>query len=83
MQGQTLVLNKTFPEFFSEALRKTRSTCRVKRTLVCKFSARAGTDLDCFFFIKPDKWCQVLHVMISGQTHVKTLSEKITESVKF
>ena len=62
--GTDLDLNKTFPEFFSEALRKTRSTCKLKRTLECKLSAHAGTDLDCFFFTKPDKWCQVLHVMI-------------------
>ena len=63
-EGKDLNLNKTFPEFFSEALRKTRSTCKQKRSLVCKQQAHAGTDLDCFFFIKPDKWCQVLHVMI-------------------
>ena len=62
--GTDLDLNKTFPEFFSEALRKTRSMCKQKRSLVCKQTAHAGTDLDCFFFIKPDKWCQVLHVMI-------------------
>ena len=46
MQGQTLILNKTFPEFFSEALKKTRSMCKLKRSLVCKQTAHAGTDLD-------------------------------------
>ena len=45
-QGQTLILNKTFPESFSEALRKTRSMCKQKRTLGCKQTAHAGTDLD-------------------------------------
>ncbi|MGN0724728.1 MAG: hypothetical protein ACI4LR_00985, partial [Treponema sp.] len=29
VQGQTLILNKTFPEFFSEALKKTRSMCKL------------------------------------------------------
>ena len=44
-QRQTLILNKTSPEFFSEALKKTHSTCKLKCALVCKLSARAGTDL--------------------------------------
>ena len=35
-----------FPEFFSKALRKTRSMCKLKRSLVCKQQAHAGTDLD-------------------------------------
>ena len=44
--GTHLDLNKIFPEFFSEALKKTRSTCKQKRTLVFKLLARAGTHLD-------------------------------------
>ena len=52
-QGQTLRILGTdldfkqiFSEFFSGALKKTRSTCGLKRLLVCKLKARAGTDLD-------------------------------------
>ena len=44
--GTDLDLNKTSSEFFSEALKKTRSMCKLKRSLVCKQTAHAGTDLD-------------------------------------
>ena len=37
---------QSIPEFFSEALRKTRSMCKQKRSLVFIQSAHAGTDLD-------------------------------------
>ena len=43
--GTDLDLNKASHEFFSEALRKTRSMCKQKRSLVCKQQAHAGTDL--------------------------------------
>ena len=44
--GTDLDLNKASPEFFSEALRKTRSMCKQKRSLVFLQTAHAGTDLD-------------------------------------
>ena len=37
---------QSIPEFFSEALRKTRSMCKQKRSLVFIQTAHAGTDLD-------------------------------------
>ena len=42
---------QSIPEFFSEALRKTRSMCKQKRSLVFIQSAHAGTDLDLYDFI--------------------------------
>ena len=50
-QGQTSIENKTPTEFFSEALRKTRSMCKQKRSLVFIQTAHAGTDLDLYDFI--------------------------------
>ena len=44
--GTDLDLNKVSPEFFSEALKKTRSMCKQNRSLVCEQTAHAGTNLD-------------------------------------
>ena len=43
--GTDLDLNKASPEFFSEALRKTRSMCKQKRSLVCKQQHMQGQTL--------------------------------------
>ena len=45
-QGQTLNLNKTNTEFFSDSVKKNSQHVLTKYPLVYKFSARAGTDLD-------------------------------------
>ncbi len=44
--GTYLDLNKASPSFLATALRKTRSMCNQKRSLVFIQSAHAGTDLD-------------------------------------
>ena len=45
-QGQTSNLNKINTEFFSDSVKKNSQHVLTERSLVYKFSARAGTDLD-------------------------------------
>ena len=45
-QGQTSNLNKTNTEFFSDSVKKNSQHVLTERSLVYKFSARAGTDLE-------------------------------------
>ena len=44
--GTDLDLNKASPSFLATALKKTRSMCKQKRSLVFIQTAHAGTDLD-------------------------------------